>query len=507
MCMSNTGPRPAADLSSAMSATQRWSHRRWPASTPSCIWRPRSASGWTWPTCPTTRPATISAPRSLLGRMATADVGRLVLASSMVVYGEGPGRCAEHGLVPPAPRSRRGPRRGPLRAAVPAVRAAAAPALVDEDAPLDPRNAYAASKVAQEHLARSWARRDRRRRCGAALPQRLRPGHAARHPVRRGGRDLHVGAAGAAGHREVFEDGGAAARLRPRRRRRRRHRAPRRERPDDGVRAYNVGSGTPRTVGEMAQRWPAAAGGPAPVVTGRYRLGDVRHITADSSRVGLRRAGPTADIDAGVRSLSSATAEQAALAHQSGGRAVPDAELAAAGGVRHIDGALVRLDDAAGDRQPQPGRRCPAGCGCGPARRGSRRRTRAAGPRRRSRRTRRARVTSAAAIGRVVEAHADLDRRRPRRVCRIALATRLVSARFSSAPLPRHLGRVRRPGRSAGRPCGGQRLQRGHAVGDQVVEADPVGLAGRRAGLDPREVEQVVDHAGQPVAPDAPICL
>ena len=29
---------------------------------------------------------------------------------------------------------------------------------VAEDAPLDPRNAYAASKVAQEHLASSWAR-------------------------------------------------------------------------------------------------------------------------------------------------------------------------------------------------------------------------------------------------------------------------------------------------------------------------------------------------------------
>ena len=31
-------------------------------------------------------------------------------------------------------------------------------ATVGEDAPLDPRNAYAASKVAQEHLAASWAR-------------------------------------------------------------------------------------------------------------------------------------------------------------------------------------------------------------------------------------------------------------------------------------------------------------------------------------------------------------
>ena len=31
-------------------------------------------------------------------------------------------------------------------------------ATVTEEAPLDPRNAYAASKLAQEHLAETWAR-------------------------------------------------------------------------------------------------------------------------------------------------------------------------------------------------------------------------------------------------------------------------------------------------------------------------------------------------------------
>ena len=53
----------------------------------------------------------------------------------------------------------------------------------------------------------------------------------------------------------------------------------------DGVRAFNVGSGTPRTVGDMALALAQALNGPLPVVTGGYRLGDVRHITADSSRL------------------------------------------------------------------------------------------------------------------------------------------------------------------------------------------------------------------------------
>ena len=49
-------------------------------------------------------------------------------------------------------------------------------------------------------------------------------------------------------------------------------------------RAYNVASGAVRAVGEMATELAAACGGPAPVVTGRYRLGDARHVTGDPSR-------------------------------------------------------------------------------------------------------------------------------------------------------------------------------------------------------------------------------
>ncbi len=59
------------------------------------------------------------------------------------------------------------------------------------------------------------------------------------------------------------------------------------EQHENGVRAFNVGSGTPRTVGDMARALADALNGPRPVVTVHYRLGDVLHITADSSR--LRR--------------------------------------------------------------------------------------------------------------------------------------------------------------------------------------------------------------------------
>ncbi|MCW5690145.1 MAG: GDP-mannose 4,6-dehydratase, partial [Pseudolabrys sp.] len=77
------------------------------------------------------------------------------------------------------------------------------------------------------------------------------------------------------------------------------------EKHESGVRAFNVGSGMPRTVGDMALALAQALKGPLPVVTGGYRLGDVRHITADSSRL-KRELGwsPQVEFAAGMAELA-----------------------------------------------------------------------------------------------------------------------------------------------------------------------------------------------------------
>jgi dTDP-L-rhamnose 4-epimerase len=70
---------------------------------------------------------------------------------------------------------------------------------------------------------------------------------------------------------------------------------------------YNVASGVPHTVGDLARELAAAAGGPDPVVTGQYRLGDVRHVvaSAERARTGL---GFTAEVcfEDGVREFATA---------------------------------------------------------------------------------------------------------------------------------------------------------------------------------------------------------
>jgi dTDP-L-rhamnose 4-epimerase len=216
----------------------------------------------------------------LLAAMARAGMGRLTLASSMVVYGEGLALCAEHGLVTPAPRLEASLAAGDFEPPCPHCGKPLGIRLVGEDTPFDPRNAYASSKVAQEFYASNWARVTG----GSAAMMRYHnvygPGMPRDTPYA-GVAAIFTSALRAGRAPRVFEDGGqrrdfihvrdiAAATVTAC------------ERHEHGVAAFNVGSGTPRTVGEMARALSAALSGPQPEVTGQYRLGDVRHITADS---------------------------------------------------------------------------------------------------------------------------------------------------------------------------------------------------------------------------------
>ena len=159
------------------------------------------------------------------------------------------------------------------------------PELVDEDAPFDPRNAYAASKVATEHLTRVWARELDATAVALRFHNVYGPGMPADTPYA-GVASLFAAALARGDAPQVFEDGGQrrdfvhvtdVARAVAT--------AADAELETGRVHAYNVGSGEPHTVGELADTLAVALDGPTPQVTGRYRLGDVRHITASSARI------------------------------------------------------------------------------------------------------------------------------------------------------------------------------------------------------------------------------
>ena len=149
---------------------------------------------------------------------------------------------------------------------------------------LRPRSLYAASKTAQEHYALAWSEATRWLGGGAALPQCLRPRHAARHPLLRGGRDLPV-VAGKGRIAKGFRGRRADARLRPRRRRGRgQRRGDRSEREGFTRGQCLLGTAHFDPGGGRARCADARGGTLSPVVTGQYRSGDVRHIVADPSR-------------------------------------------------------------------------------------------------------------------------------------------------------------------------------------------------------------------------------
>ncbi|MEU6079990.1 NAD-dependent epimerase/dehydratase family protein [Streptomyces sp. NPDC047108] len=224
---------------------------------------------------------------ALLATMAGSGVRDLVLAGSMVVYGEGRYDCPRHGPVRPGPRRPADLDAGRFEPPCPDCGQPLEPGLVGEDAPVDPRNVYATTKLAQEHLAAAWARATG----GSVVSLRYHnvygPGMPRDTPYA-GVASFFRSALERGAAPRVFEDG-----------RQRRDFVHVRDVADANVaaltclpgraagvfRAYNTGSGEPRTVGEMAAELARAYGGPEPVTTGEYRLGDVRHITASSRRL------------------------------------------------------------------------------------------------------------------------------------------------------------------------------------------------------------------------------
>ncbi|PSK97573.1 dTDP-L-rhamnose 4-epimerase [Haloactinopolyspora alba] len=230
--------------------------------------------------------------------------GRLVVASSMVVYGEGRYTCARHGSTRPGPRAASDLERGRFEPPCPQCGTALRWAPIDEDAPLDPRNVYAATKVHTEQLAAVYGRESGASVCALRYHNVYGP-RMPRDTPYAGVASLFRSALESGSPPRVFEDGGQMRDF---------------VHVHDVARAnvlalesswsgaLNVASGRPHSVLDMASALsaafavtgtdgadsadvvdgPDAADGPrsplAPRVTGEYRLGDVRHVVASAER-------------------------------------------------------------------------------------------------------------------------------------------------------------------------------------------------------------------------------
>jgi dTDP-L-rhamnose 4-epimerase len=244
----------------------------------------------------------------------TGFAGRIVLASSMVVYGEGRYRCPQHGIVRPGPRQVHDLEAGRFEPPCPACGRQLTAEAVPEDHWLDPRNVYAATKLLQEHLCASY---EREHPGSVVTALRYHNVYGPRMPSNTpyaGVASIFRSAYERGDIPRVFEDGGQ-----------------RRDfvhvgdvahanvlaltHPDGVSGPFNVCSGEPRTVLDMAQALRPEQADP-PLVVGGYRLGDIRHVFASPERAG-RVLGFRATIgfEKGMREFANA-----ALRHQIGPR-------------------------------------------------------------------------------------------------------------------------------------------------------------------------------------------
>ena len=227
---------------------------------------------------------------SLVSAMTRAGVSGLVQASSMVVYGGGREICPVHGDVATQPRTPEDLRAGCFEARCAVCGEPVSWGLVGEDATLKPHNVYAATKLAQEHLAIAWAEQSG----GRAISLRYHNVYGPRMPrdtPYAGVASIFRSALAAGRAPQVYEDGlqmrdfvhvqdvaranvtalealafGAPGAI-------------------SGHRAYNVGSGEPHTVLDLATALACELDGPEPVVMGGGRPGDVRHVVEDPARI------------------------------------------------------------------------------------------------------------------------------------------------------------------------------------------------------------------------------
>jgi len=243
---------------------------------------------------------------NLLAALAGRGIARLILASTVALYGDSNYDCPVHGRVRPERRTRRDLEAGRFEPRCGVCGSLLRDSPVTEADALDPpRNIYAITKLTQEYLVEAWARETGSQAValryhnvyGPDIPyQSPYSGVAAvfRSMVARGEAP------------QVYEDGGptrdfvhvadvAAA-----------HQAVL-PLTVAGFRVFNVASGAPHSIYDVAAALAAAKGAPAPVITGRYRIGDVRHIVASPARLAAETDWrPAIGFDQGMKEFADA---------------------------------------------------------------------------------------------------------------------------------------------------------------------------------------------------------
>jgi dTDP-L-rhamnose 4-epimerase len=245
---------------------------------------------------------------AVLDAVLSSEVEHVVIAGSMSAYGEGLYRCGEHGEFRGRPRRESSLLGRCWEVLCPICGAASRPVGIPETEPLEPAGIYAETKRAQENLGRLFGRAGHGRSVAVArFFNAYGPRQALGNPYT-GIAAIFTACALGKVPAKVFEDGqqlrdfihvrdvasavvtlvelaelrGSAA-------------------PES---VWNVGTGCPTSVLELAETVARIHGSPRPEVLGLFRTGDIRSCYADASK--LERIGwePSVRLGAGLAELA-----------------------------------------------------------------------------------------------------------------------------------------------------------------------------------------------------------
>lgn len=253
-------------------------------------------------------------------------IEKLILASSRAIYGEGAYHCLACGLVTPAARSPERLAQGLWEVPCPRCGAQVSPIPTPETLPPQPGSMYAVSKLAQEQACMVAGQAYRLPVVVLRYFNVYGPRQSLRNPYT-GVITTFINRLANGEAPEVYEDGLESrdfvhvadvtrANLLAM------------ENEAAAGQVFNVGSGQRITLLEVAQAVSQALGGPQPQITGKYRVGDIRHCFADLTHI-KKTLGfqPTITFAEGIPTL----AQQAAAEVDQDLSAQAEAELQAHG--------------------------------------------------------------------------------------------------------------------------------------------------------------------------------
>ncbi|MBI3324807.1 MAG: NAD-dependent epimerase/dehydratase family protein [Candidatus Omnitrophica bacterium] len=227
---------------------------------------------------------------------------RLVVASSMSIYGEGRYRCPVCGPIAPSVREDEQLQEGQWEMRCPGCGAVSQPQATDEDKPLVPASVYAVSKRDQEELCLTIGRSYRIPTVALRFFNVYGPRQALSNP--------YTGACAIFSSRIknaraplVFEDGLQTRDLIDVRDIVRANLLVL-SHPDAPYQAFNVGTGRATSIADVARMLAELYGVKVePEIVRKFRAGDIRHCYADISRIRKLGFEPSVRLEDGLREL------------------------------------------------------------------------------------------------------------------------------------------------------------------------------------------------------------